>query len=275
MKFGFNVNMRNSAEEILELGDKLIKTGEFHAIEVTYSEHMRHIDTSAYNQAIKQLVKMYGAEVVVHISDFNLGEENIVLQRAILEEFENCCKYVREFDGSKIVMHCGSRNKMHISIRHEDGTRQTHEEVYQKMWNLSVETMKSACIIAQKYNIAVLTENLANNTLIQTAKQLLRYLADVNEKNLFIVYDSGHGHFTGNNVYEEILQCGDKLKHLHLHDNHGEKDEHLPAGSGTISWKDFCESLRKVDYSGIYMMELYHSTYEGLMKSKNTLMRYL
>lgn len=275
MNYGFNISMRHSRNEILELGKLLLKTNEFQAIEVTYSEHMRHIDTTSYNQAIFELADMYNPKVLVHISDFNLSEENIILQNAILAEFENCCKYIKAFNGHEIIMHCGSRKLIHISIRHEDGTRQTHGEVYKKMWKLSVETMKKACQIAAKYNILVYTENLSDNMLIQNAEQLQRYIRDVDEKNLYIVYDTGHGHLTSHNVSDEILKCNKWLRHLHLHDNHGSKDEHLAVGAGTIDWRSFCKALKDVNYQGICMMELYHSTYDELVKSKEILMRYL
>ena len=38
--FGFNINLRNTPEEILELGDRCLADGSYGAIEVTYYEDM-------------------------------------------------------------------------------------------------------------------------------------------------------------------------------------------------------------------------------------------
>jgi len=34
---------------------------------------------------------------------------------------------------------------------------------------------------------------------------------------------------------------------VHLHDNHGKKDEHLHAGQGTVDWKKVCHALQHLD----------------------------
>lgn len=275
MKFGCNLNMRNSVSEIRDIGKHLFQTGEYHAIEVTYSEHMRHIDTSVYNHEIKALIEAYHPVVSVHISDFNLAEENQILQKAILDEFAYCCQYAASLGSKMIVVHCGSRKQMHISVFHEDGSRQTREEVYCKLWNLSVETMKEACRIAYQYDICVVTENLSNLTLIQSSNQLIDYVQAVAMGNLKIAFDVGHSHMTGHEVSDEVRQCGSLLAHLHLHDNHGENDEHLPIGHGTIAWSSFLKTLKDMEYQGIYLMELYHSDVSSLMESKQKLLTYL
>lgn len=274
-RFGYSVSFRNSYEELREMGEKLLAVGEYHAMEVTYSEHMRHADSTRFNEELMHLIELYHPEITVHISNFNLAEESKVLQRAILEEFENCCKYTRMLDGSVIVVHCGSKKMMHISIFHKDGSRQTHEEVFDKLWKLSVETMRELCDIAAKYEITIYTENLSDANLIQTAEQLHQYIDDVNRENIAIVFDVGHSYFTGHDVAKETIACGRRLKHLHIHDNHGQKDEHLPLGEGTLDWKGFFDALKEVEYDGIYLMELYHSTVDSLIKCKREMMKYL
>lgn len=50
-------------------------------------------------------------------------------------------------------------------------------------------------------------------------------------------YDVGHWHLFGKRPMAEWLNAiGPKLFHLHLHDNHGRADEHLPVGDGTIDF---------------------------------------
>lgn len=50
-------------------------------------------------------------------------------------------------------------------------------------------------------------------------------------------YDVGHWHLFGKRPMAEWLNAiGTKLFHMHLHDNHGRADEHLPVGEGTIDF---------------------------------------
>lgn len=47
-----------------------------------------------------------------------------------------------------------------------------------------------------------------------------------------------------------------RLVHVHVSDNHGHRDDHLPPGDGTVDWADIARSLGEVDYQGWLMLEL-------------------
>ena len=55
---------------------------------------------------------------------------------------------------------------------------------------------------------------------------------------------------------EEIDIAGDRLWSLHVHDNHGEADEHLIPGLGTIQWPPVLKALERINYAGPFMMEI-------------------
>lgn len=58
-------------------------------------------------------------------------------------------------------------------------------------------------------------------------------------------FDIGHWRLFGETGLEEwLVAIGNKLFHLHLHDNHGMADEHLPVGDGTIAFELFFSLLR-------------------------------
>lgn len=275
-KLGFNINWRNSPEEILELGELYLGTGLYQAIEITYYENMDEIDTFAYNQALRTIVGKYHPEVVVHISAFNLSEENATLRNAIYREIENCLKYTVELGGKKVVIHGGFLTSgMHVPIVHRDGSRHTEEEKYEKAWHLMVKMMKRACILAKEYGVTLYTENLNNDHLTTECKALNRFLDEVDMDNLQIVFDIGHCQHTGHDVVADVLEAGSRLDHLHLHDNHGGKDEHLPIGEGIIDFEAFVKALKKVDYTGLYMLELYHCDKDNLQYSRERLLKWL
>ena len=58
-------------------------------------------------------------------------------------------------------------------------------------------------------------------------------------------FDAGHWHLFGRRPMAEWLRSvASKLLHLHLHDNHGRADEHLPVGEGTIDFSPLREHLK-------------------------------
>jgi len=50
--------------------------------------------------------------------------------------------------------------------------------------------------------------------------------------------------------------AGPRLRTLHLHDNYGEVDDHLPPGRGTIDWADLFAALAEVGYARPLQLEL-------------------
>ena len=52
-----------------------------------------------------------------------------------------------------------------------------------------------------------------------------------------------------------------RIKHVHIHDNDGVHDSHLPLGEGIIDFKRFFEIFSKNNYDGIYNFELSSKEY--------------
>jgi sugar phosphate isomerase/epimerase len=50
--------------------------------------------------------------------------------------------------------------------------------------------------------------------------------------------------------------AGHRIVHVHAHDNHGHRDDHLPPGDGCIDWREIAGSLDAVGYRGWIMLEL-------------------
>ena len=72
----------------------------------------------------------------------------------------------------------------------------------------------------------------------------------------FICSDTAHHNVFGKvplSVWLEAL--GKYLAEVHLHDNHGEADEHLPVGEGTFDFKQFFSLLSERKLSPIYTLE--------------------
>jgi len=66
--------------------------------------------------------------------------------------------------------------------------------------------------------------------------------------------DTGHANMAGN--MKLMIAClGPWLRYVHIADNGGVDDDHLPYGCGTIDWPGFWDSLRKVGFDGTVCME--------------------
>jgi sugar phosphate isomerase/epimerase len=60
-------------------------------------------------------------------------------------------------------------------------------------------------------------------------------------------FDIGHWHLFGEVPLEQWLaKVASRLLHLHLHDNRGQSDDHLPVGEGTIDYAPLLQALATI-----------------------------
>ena len=88
--------------------------------------------------------------------------------------------------------------------------------------------------------------------------------ADPKISNLGVCIDVGHAHLSKDAVGPDAVSAylwryRDALIHLHLHDNHGQRDEHLAFGDGTISWPQTLGTLREIGFAGTAILEIHGS----------------
>ena len=64
------------------------------------------------------------------------------------------------------------------------------------------------------------------------------------------------GHAVNWATTRRLLQpTGDSVFHVHLHDNDGVIDQHLPLGQGIIDYVAVIQSLKRMDYQGVVNLE--------------------
>jgi sugar phosphate isomerase/epimerase len=94
---------------------------------------------------------------------------------------------------------------------------------------------------AAPMGVHVLVENLMSEPT--TPQHLVDILRMSHLDQVGICLDIGHAHITVG-VAEAIATFGDRIVSVHIHDNHGLKDEHLWPGDGTIDWAAAISSLK-------------------------------
>ena len=70
--------------------------------------------------------------------------------------------------------------------------------------------------------------------------------------DMFMTFDIGHAYTAG---FSENEMYFPRIKHIHLHDNNGDDDSHLPLGEGSIDLKQVLYLLDEKNYKGTYIIE--------------------
>ncbi len=87
----------------------------------------------------------------------------------------------------------------------------------------------------------------------QDPEELCR-MAD--ELGMGICWDFGHANTARLKQSEALAYVGKRLKHLHINDNDGYMDSHVPPFSGSTDWQDAMLGLKLAGYQGSLNFEL-------------------
>jgi sugar phosphate isomerase/epimerase len=109
---------------------------------------------------------------------------------------------------------------------------------------------------ARPLGVRLLVENLTSEPT--TPEHLMTILEMGHLDNVGICLDLGHAHLTVG-IPEAVTTLGPRIMALHVHDNHGLKDEHLWPGDGTIPWAATIEALKKLATPPAVVLEIHYT----------------
>jgi sugar phosphate isomerase/epimerase len=134
----------------------------------------------------------------------------------------------------------------------------------------NIQTLRELLPFAQEAGVGLMIENLPEG--FNTVPQLGELLEPVPELGLHL--DIGHANLlVEKNTTDDILEAyGQRLKHVHLHDNKGgSADLHLPLGSGNIDAAHYVRSLQNAGYDGTITLEVFTPDKRHLEYSRDLL----
>jgi sugar phosphate isomerase/epimerase len=102
--------------------------------------------------------------------------------------------------------------------------------------------------------VQVAVENMLPANAMAPFDLLAEVVGRVDLPNVGICLDTGHAHVVGS-VTDAVAAFGSRIRHVHVHDNHGSVDEHLAPTLGTIDWPGAVAALRAIDYRGALSLE--------------------
>ncbi len=86
---------------------------------------------------------------------------------------------------------------------------------------------------------------------------LAKLLAALPKEQFAACLDAGHAHLHSQAGYRAWVEAlGERLQYIHLSDNHGDWDEHLALGQGTVDFHGLTEAVRATERQPWYVFEV-------------------
>jgi sugar phosphate isomerase/epimerase len=90
--------------------------------------------------------------------------------------------------------------------------------------------------------------------------------------DLKLTLDTGHaniGNPGGRRILEFIEKFGQRIGRLHVSDNFGERDDHIPLGDGKIDFVKIVKALKQCEYDDTATLEIFSEDRQALKRSRD------
>lgn len=173
-----------------------------------------------------------------------LGSDYNPVRHGWLDESKKIIRVANELGIKLLNFHSHSRG-MYI----KDKKKQTLDN-----W---IKSLKELVEYGNKYDIRIMFENAGERGEIVDINDFKYIVGRVS--GLKVHLDVGHAFIHGGmkNVEEFIKIFKNKIEYIHIHDNHGQNDEHLPLGVASLEYEKVIELLKKIDYNKTITFEVF------------------
>ena len=184
-------------------------------------------------------------ELSLHLpfSDMNLGGLNTRIRNEVLKQMKDFLNIASNF--------------VKLAVIHPGYLSPHGAQLPDLAWQTNIESLQSICDFAADCGIMIAVENMPEVPKIfgKYPKEMLQMVEEVNRDNVGLTLDIGHANTMGAKVMNDFLKMyKNRISHVHLHDNMGKNDEHLPIGKGNVDWKHVIDSLS--NYRGRFVTEV-------------------
>lgn len=128
-------------------------------------------------------------------------------------------------------------------ILHMGGSRETADP---RKRDAAFSSLEHLVLHARHAGVTICVENTLSE--MGSPDYLRTFVDETRLTGLRFNFDIGHAHLAEFPEEERLERCFAPMKELvssvHLHDNHGEKDEHLPPYDGSIEWPSAIKLLK-------------------------------
>jgi len=116
------------------------------------------------------------------------------------------------------------------------------------------DSLAELAAVAGRSGIAIALENMLPPYAGDRGGDLVAALTAVRSDALGLCFDTGHAHIAGDAVAAARILLPYTIT-IHAQDNHGESDEHLFPGQGTVDWRGFVRAYDEAGCTAPWLFE--------------------
>jgi sugar phosphate isomerase/epimerase len=223
-----------------EVLDFVVRHG-FQGIELSSYHFWPERLSAAEIDRIRAVVKQNRLHLAIHARHrgISFGAHDAALRQRFVEELQGTVRFAADLGGDVVVAHVG---EIVPPANHPDASETT---LRQEAFQFALDSFAQCAPVAAACGVRICVENvqLRATEVITSFRDHLRLVDSIGDAAVVCALDTGHAHVNGG-IQACIQAFGPRLQHIHLHDNHGDKDEHLEVGKGAIRFGELAPFLQ-------------------------------
>lgn len=128
-----------------------------------------------------------------------------------------------------------------------------HQAVDQRKMDAAFSSLEHLTVFAKERGVVIALENTADE--LGSPDSLRNFVKETHLHDLRFCFDIGHAHMEGG-VAKGFEAMRDRVVTAHIHDNRGEKDEHLLPYDGSIGWDSALGAFASAPEPVSFVLEL-------------------
>jgi sugar phosphate isomerase/epimerase len=161
---------------------------------------------------------------------------------------------IEAIDEMKRALEVAERIPFRFFVVHLGGERQPADG---RRMDAAFSSLEQMVLFAKQRGVVIALENTPGE--LGAPATLLQFIAQTHLHDLRLCFDTGHANI-GDGIAASFKVMQDLVVTTHVHDNHGEKDEHLVPFDGAIDWPAALAVLATARQSLPLVLELKEQT---------------
>ena len=231
----------------------------FDYLELTMDPPQAHYTTLQQQmQAIVNDLHFLGMSIICHLPTFvSTADLTDSIRQASLQEMFHSLEVAAELGAQKVVLHPGHIGGLGVYVIE---TALAHAN----------NSLRAIIEHAQKLGLCVCLENMFPRCRAFVEPD---DFADILKRfpDLKLTLDTGHANIGargGRRILQFIKKFGHRIGHLHISDNLGERDDHMPLGSGIIDFEKIARAIKRIGYDDTATLEIFSEDRQALVQSR-------
>jgi sugar phosphate isomerase/epimerase len=140
-------------------------------------------------------------------------------------------------DEIKRALEVAEKVPFEVMVLHFGGSRDSDDP---RRWDVAFSSLENLVLFGRQRGVTLALENTPSE--MGTPANLRHFIEETRLPGLRLCFDSGHAQIDGGAI-PAMETMGSLAITTHLHDNHGEKDEHLLPYAGAIEWGKLLKAM--------------------------------